>query len=102
LTGEAESGLERLHQCAEKDLQAFLPSSKPDSNETTTPSVAEFGDFRVKLAGLTRYYIWHTLDLCVAVLFTMLDIRGSAGFCFTILISFASTSVCFQYHRNTI
>ena len=53
-TGEAKSGLERLHQCAEKDLQAFLPSLKPDSNETMTPSVAEFGDFRVKLAGLTR------------------------------------------------
>ncbi|OEL31428.1 putative E3 ubiquitin-protein ligase ARI8 [Dichanthelium oligosanthes] len=55
LQGEAESGLERLHQCAEKDLQAFLPSQKPDSTETTTPSVAEFGDFRVKLAGLTSY-----------------------------------------------
>ncbi|XP_062196698.1 probable E3 ubiquitin-protein ligase ARI8 isoform X2 [Phragmites australis] len=54
LQGEAESGLERLHQCAEKDLQAFLPSLKPDSNESTTPpSLAEFGDFRVKLAGLT-------------------------------------------------
>ncbi|KAL6900970.1 hypothetical protein ACP4OV_005646 [Aristida adscensionis] len=53
LQGEAESGLERLHKCAEKDLQAFLPSPKPDSNESTTPSVAEFGDFRVKLAGLT-------------------------------------------------
>ena len=53
-TGEAESGLERLHQCAEKDLQAFLPSLKPDSNETMTSSVADFGDFRVKLAGLTR------------------------------------------------
>ncbi|KAG2620625.1 hypothetical protein PVAP13_3NG218533 [Panicum virgatum] len=50
---QAESGLERLHQCAEKDLQAFLPSLKPDSNETMTPSVAEFDDFRVKLAGLT-------------------------------------------------
>ncbi|RCV32093.1 hypothetical protein SETIT_6G230200v2 [Setaria italica] len=35
--------LERLHQCAEKDLLAFLPSLKPDSNETTAPSVAEFG-----------------------------------------------------------
>lgn len=53
-TGEAEAGLERLHKCAEKDLQVFLPSVKPDSSETTTTSVAEFGDFRVKLAGLTR------------------------------------------------
>ena len=51
-TGEAESGLERLHQCAEKDLQAFLPILKPENIEST-PSVAEFGEFRVKLAGLT-------------------------------------------------
>lgn len=54
LTGEAESGLERLHQCAEKDLQKFLPSVKSDSTETTASTPAEFGDFRVKLAGLTR------------------------------------------------
>ncbi|KAL5231729.1 hypothetical protein ABZP36_030505 [Zizania latifolia] len=52
LQGEAESGLERLHQCAEKDLQAFLPTSKADNNEPT-PSLTEFSDFRVKLAGLT-------------------------------------------------
>ncbi|KAK3122296.1 hypothetical protein QOZ80_8BG0667720 [Eleusine coracana subsp. coracana] len=52
LQGEAESGLERLHQCAEKDLGKFLPSPKPDSVEAT-PSLNEFGDFRVKLAGLT-------------------------------------------------
>lgn len=53
-TGEAESGLERLHQCAEKDLAQFLPSQKPDVVEAT-PSLTDFGDFRVKLAGLTRY-----------------------------------------------
>ncbi|EMS64338.1 putative E3 ubiquitin-protein ligase ARI8 [Triticum urartu] len=50
--GEAESGLERLHQCAEKDLLAFLPFSKHDTTEDH-PSPAEFGEFRVKLAGLT-------------------------------------------------
>uniref|UniRef100_A0A453RPN7 Ariadne domain-containing protein n=1 Tax=Aegilops tauschii subsp. strangulata TaxID=200361 RepID=A0A453RPN7_AEGTS len=54
LQGEAESGLERLHQCAEKDLLAFLPFSKHDTTEDH-PSPAEFGEFRVKLAGLTRY-----------------------------------------------
>jgi len=54
LTGEAESGLERLHQCAEKDLQNFLPSVKSDSTETTAPTLDEFSEFRVKLAGLTR------------------------------------------------
>ncbi|ONM03492.1 putative E3 ubiquitin-protein ligase ARI5 [Zea mays] len=53
LQGEAESGLERLHQCAEKDLHNFLTPVKFESTETTTPTVAEFGEFRVKLAGLT-------------------------------------------------
>ncbi|KAB1213326.1 putative E3 ubiquitin-protein ligase ARI7 [Morella rubra] len=46
LQGEAESGLERLHQCAEKELQQYLnPENKPPNN---------FNDFRTKLAGLTR------------------------------------------------
>ena len=48
-TGEAESGLERLHQCAEKELQQFL-------NADSKPS-ADFNDFRTKLAGLTRYIL---------------------------------------------
>lgn len=43
--GEAEAGLERLHQCAEKDLQTFLEGDNPTSS---------FNDFRTKLAGLTR------------------------------------------------
>ena len=55
ITGEAESGLERLHQCAEKDLQVFFPYSKLDNLEDH-PSAAVFGDFRIKLVGLTRYY----------------------------------------------
>ncbi|GMN27634.1 hypothetical protein TIFTF001_041059 [Ficus carica] len=45
LQGEAESGLERLHQCAEKELQQFLTADGPSK---------EFNDFRTKLAGLTR------------------------------------------------
>jgi len=45
-SGEAESGLERLHQCAEKELQQFL---------TAEGQSKEFNDFRTKLAGLTRY-----------------------------------------------
>jgi ariadne-1 len=53
-TGEAESGLERLHQCAEKDLEKFFPNPKPDA-VASTPSLTDFSDFRVKLAGLTRY-----------------------------------------------
>ncbi|KAJ4723272.1 RBR-type E3 ubiquitin transferase [Melia azedarach] len=44
LQGEAESGLERLHQCAEKELQQFLNDESPSK---------EFNDFRTKLAGLT-------------------------------------------------
>jgi ariadne-1 len=43
--GEAESGLERLHQCAEKELQIFLEADSPSK---------DFNDFRTKLAGLTR------------------------------------------------
>ncbi|KAG6767585.1 hypothetical protein POTOM_028795 [Populus tomentosa] len=46
LQGEAESGLERLHQCAEKELQQFLAADGPSK---------EFDEFRTKLAGLTRY-----------------------------------------------
>ncbi|XVE84593.1 hypothetical protein DITRI_Ditri17bG0025100 [Diplodiscus trichospermus] len=44
LQGEAESGLERLHQCAEKELNKFLSGDGPSK---------EFDDFRSKLAGLT-------------------------------------------------
>ncbi|KAL6976260.1 RBR-type E3 ubiquitin transferase [Sarracenia purpurea var. burkii] len=42
--GEAEAGLERLHQCAEKDLQTYLNAEAP---------LDDFNDFRTKLAGLT-------------------------------------------------
>ncbi|KAG7013889.1 putative E3 ubiquitin-protein ligase ARI7, partial [Cucurbita argyrosperma subsp. argyrosperma] len=44
LQGEAESGLERLHQCAEKELLQFVSAEGPSK---------EFNDFRTKLAGLT-------------------------------------------------
>ncbi|CAD6263231.1 unnamed protein product [Miscanthus lutarioriparius] len=44
LQGEAESGLERLHQCAEKELQIYLDAECPSK---------DFNDFRTKLAGLT-------------------------------------------------
>lgn len=44
-SGEAESGLERLHQCVEKDLVQFLNAEVPSK---------DFNDFRTKLAGLTR------------------------------------------------
>ncbi|KAF3973366.1 hypothetical protein ACB098_08G007600 [Castanea mollissima] len=44
LQGEAESGLERLHQCAEKELQVYLNAEGP---------LKDFNEFRTKLAGLT-------------------------------------------------
>lgn len=44
LQGEAESGLERLHQCAEKELQFYLEGDIPSK---------DFNEFRTKLAGLT-------------------------------------------------
>ncbi|GAB2277157.1 Probable E3 ubiquitin-protein ligase ari8 [Dionaea muscipula] len=44
LQGEAEAGLERLHQCAEKELQVYLNAEGPSK---------DFNDFRTKLAGLT-------------------------------------------------
>lgn len=44
LQGEAEAGLERLHQCAEKELQLYLNAEGPSK---------EFNEFRTKLAGLT-------------------------------------------------
>lgn len=47
LQGEAEAGLERLHQCAEKELHTYLESS------STSPPQEDFNNFRVKLAGLT-------------------------------------------------
>ncbi|KHG25604.1 putative E3 ubiquitin-protein ligase ARI8 -like protein [Gossypium arboreum] len=44
LQGEAESGLERLHQCAEKELQVYLNAEE---------QLKDFNEFRSKLAGLT-------------------------------------------------
>ncbi|CAN7104281.1 unnamed protein product [Brassica rapa subsp. narinosa] len=46
LQGEAEVGLERLHHCAEEELQHFV-------DETDDPST-DFDDFRKKLIGLTK------------------------------------------------
>ncbi|KAJ0981006.1 hypothetical protein J5N97_009261 [Dioscorea zingiberensis] len=44
LQGEAESGLELLHQCAEKELQVYLDEESPSKH---------FDDFLTKLANLT-------------------------------------------------
>ncbi|KAL0403563.1 UNVERIFIED_CONTAM: putative E3 ubiquitin-protein ligase ARI8 [Sesamum radiatum] len=44
LQGQAETALERLHHCAEKEMEKYLNASKPSE---------DFRDFRVKLANLT-------------------------------------------------
>ncbi|KAK6245348.1 hypothetical protein QUC31_000144 [Theobroma cacao] len=44
LQGQAESGLERLHDCAEKELRPFLKDQHPEN---------EFIDFRKRLSVLT-------------------------------------------------
>ncbi|KAK9725093.1 hypothetical protein RND81_05G122200 [Saponaria officinalis] len=53
LQGEAEAGLERLHQCAEKELSEYL-SSDNDTDESDAQARENFKSFRPKLSGLTR------------------------------------------------
>jgi ariadne-1 len=48
-SGDAEANLERLHQCAEKDLNQFL------SDDPAAPTDMTFTEFKTKLAGLTTY-----------------------------------------------
>ncbi|KAK4403971.1 putative E3 ubiquitin-protein ligase ARI8 [Sesamum angolense] len=45
LQSEAETALERLHHCAEKEMDKYLNAGKP---------LEDFKDFRSKLAGLTN------------------------------------------------
>lgn len=47
LQGHAEFSLERLHNCAESELQQFLVLSSPADGE-------KFNEFRTKLMGLTK------------------------------------------------
>ncbi|XP_071730957.1 probable E3 ubiquitin-protein ligase ARI7 [Rutidosis leptorrhynchoides] len=46
--GEAEVGLERLHRCAEKELQIYIVNEDGEATEEN------FNSFRVKLTDLTR------------------------------------------------
>ncbi|XP_074281495.1 putative E3 ubiquitin-protein ligase ARI7 [Silene latifolia] len=52
LQGEAEAGLERLHQCAEKDLSEYTVSEN-ETEETQAQARENFKSFRPKLTGLT-------------------------------------------------
>ncbi|KAF2322250.1 hypothetical protein P3X46_010523 [Hevea brasiliensis] len=48
LQGQAESGLERLHQCAEEELKPFI------ADYENLPSAEEFHDYYLKLVNLTN------------------------------------------------
>ncbi|XP_052171925.1 probable E3 ubiquitin-protein ligase ARI7 [Diospyros lotus] len=71
LQGEAEAGLERLHQCAEKDLQNYLIADAPSN---------DFNDFRTKLAGLTSVTRNYFENLVRALENGLSDV-GSQGGC---------------------
>uniref|UniRef100_A0A7I4CMB5 RBR-type E3 ubiquitin transferase n=1 Tax=Physcomitrium patens TaxID=3218 RepID=A0A7I4CMB5_PHYPA len=68
--GEAEAGLERLHQCAEKELQTFLEGDSPNSS---------FNDFRTKLAGLTSVTRTYFENLVRALESNLSDVDISKG-----------------------
>ncbi|KAI5390687.1 probable E3 ubiquitin-protein ligase ARI7 [Lathyrus oleraceus] len=70
LQGEAESGLERLHQCAEKELQQFLSAEGPSK---------EFNDFRTKLAGLTSVTKNYFENLVRALENGLADVDGNGA-----------------------
>ncbi|GFY92827.1 IBR domain-containing protein [Actinidia rufa] len=69
--GEAEAGLERLHQCAEKDLQNYINGDTPSN---------DFNDFRTKLAGLTSVTRNYFENLVRALENGLLDV-DSQGAC---------------------
>uniref|UniRef100_A0ACD5YG22 Uncharacterized protein n=1 Tax=Avena sativa TaxID=4498 RepID=A0ACD5YG22_AVESA len=73
LQGEAESGLERLHKCAEKDIHEFLPKA----DKTKLPSLQDFSEFRVKLAGLTSVTRTYFENLVQALEAGLEDVRGA-------------------------
>ncbi|GAV69930.1 IBR domain-containing protein [Cephalotus follicularis] len=71
LQGEAESGLERLHQCAEKELQQFLI---PDDSQSK-----EFNEFRTKLTGLTSVTKTYFENLVRALENNLSDVDSLGG-----------------------
>ncbi|CAH1446499.1 unnamed protein product [Lactuca virosa] len=70
LQGEAESGLERLHQCAEKELQTHLNVESPSK---------DFNEFRMKLAGLTSVTRNYFENLVRALENGLSDVDGHGG-----------------------
>lgn len=86
-SGEAESGLERLHQCAEKDLQTFLCAEGPSK---------EFDDFRTKLAGLTRYLLKLYVSAC------MFMTRGIYSLLLEGLDSYLTHKIVVKFGKDTV
>ncbi|KAM0894904.1 hypothetical protein ACQ4PT_024166 [Festuca glaucescens] len=72
LQGEAESGLERLHKCAEKDIHAVLPNAN-----NLSPTLKDFIEFRVKLVDLTRVTRTFFENLVRALEEGLEDVRGT-------------------------
>lgn len=70
LQGEAEAGLERLHQCAEKELNDFLDEEEPK---------ADFIAFRQKLAGLTGVTRTYFENLVRALENNLSDVAGGTS-----------------------
>uniref|UniRef100_A0A0E0M3C0 RBR-type E3 ubiquitin transferase n=1 Tax=Oryza punctata TaxID=4537 RepID=A0A0E0M3C0_ORYPU len=73
LQGEAESGLERLHKCAEKDMREFLPTA----DSTQPSSLQDFSEFRVKLSGLTSVTRNYFENLVQALEAGLQDVRAT-------------------------
>ncbi|GFP80706.1 probable E3 ubiquitin-protein ligase ari7 [Phtheirospermum japonicum] len=83
LQGEAEAGLERLHQCAEKELMNYLNSDGPSK---------DFNDFRTKLAGLTSVTRNYFENLVKALENGLSDVSQVAACNTTSLKNIAGTS----------
>ncbi|CAM0952392.1 unnamed protein product [Alopecurus aequalis] len=72
LQGEAESGLERLHKCAEKDIYVVLPNAT-----NLSPTSKDFSEFRVRLTSLTSVTRNYFQNLVQALEAGLVDVRGT-------------------------
>ncbi|CAN6883714.1 unnamed protein product [Brassica oleracea] len=70
LQGEAESGLERLHKCVEKELEVFLNAEGSSDN---------FNHFRTKLTGLTSITKTYFENLVKALENGLADVDTTQG-----------------------
>ncbi|VVA90133.1 unnamed protein product [Arabis nemorensis] len=70
LQGEAESGLERLHKCVEKELEVFQNAEGPSE---------DFNQFRTKLTGLTSITKTYFENLVKALENGLTDVDSQAA-----------------------